>query len=70
MNRSFGQRRGSVAEHLECARPAAYALEANLDVFAGPDEVVVIVDQSGDHRPAAEIHHLGRRPRGGERVRG
>jgi len=56
------QFRRAAAERAERVGPAAHAVEADLGLLGGPDEVVVIVDQPGDHRPAAQVDNLGRRP--------
>ena len=47
----------TAAQCAERVGPAARALEADLDVPGGPDEVVVVVDQPGDHGSAAEVGH-------------
>lgn len=38
-------------------RPAAHTVEPDLGVFGGANEVVVVVDQPGDHGPAAKVDH-------------
>ena len=48
---------GPAGQQVKRRGPGADAIEPDLGVFGGADEVVVVVDQPRDHGSAAEVHH-------------
>ncbi len=48
---------GLTTQQVERRGPGADAIEPDFGMFGGADEVVVVVDQPGDHGSAAQVGH-------------